>query len=225
MARMRVLTPDFARRGITDVREHENIRDRRGLLAEQQPTAVMFASAEDVGFTLTERPHYVPARLARFFWFNPSLSHSEQDTDKKILHYYPSSVPLFDQAQSVGLVQGISGFTTQFCPDETCQSLTTKKHKLSFFSPEPDFFLVIMVEVPKGKTEGAEGKEVWFERELEPQVLRTAVRHAYEAFHFLHGTLAEQMRRDGPDGLRKLLEQFMTAYLPALNMGRVDIFT
>jgi hypothetical protein len=166
----------------------------------------------------------VSARLSRFFWFNPTLSHNEQDTDKKILHYYPSSVPVFDQAQSVGLVQGISGFTTQFCPDETCQSLTTKKHKLSFFSPEPDFFLVIMVEVPKAKAEGAE-KEVWFERELEPQVLHTAVRHTYEAFRFLHGSLAEHMQRDGPDGLRRLLEQFMTAYLPALNMGRADIFT
>ncbi len=185
----------------------------------------MLASSEDAGFTLTDRPHYVPARLARFFWFNPTLSVSEQDMEKKILHYYPSSVPVFDQAQSVGLVQGISGFTTQFCPDETCQSLTTKKHKLAFFSPEPDFFLVIMVEVPKaGKGDGAD-KEVWFERELEPQVLTSAVRHAYDAFYFLHGKLGDCMSREGPDGLRKLLEQFMTAYLPALNMGRADIFT
>jgi hypothetical protein len=71
-----------------------------------------------------------------------------------------------------GLVQGISGFTTQFCPDETCQSLTTKKHKLSFFSPEPDFFLVIMVEVPRAKVDGNAEKMVWFERELEPQLLQ-----------------------------------------------------
>ncbi len=185
----------------------------------------MLASSEDAGFTLTDRPHYVPARLARFFWFNPTLSVSEQDLEKKILFYYPPSVPVHDQSQSVGLVQGISGFTTQFCPTETCQSLTTKKHKLAFFSPEPEFYLVIMVEVPKVvKTDGVD-KETWFERELEPQVLTSAVRHTYDAFHFLHGKLGAYMSREGPDGLRKLLEHFMAAYLPALNMARADIFT
>jgi hypothetical protein len=145
--------------------------------------------------------------------------------EKKILHYYPSSVSIFDQAQSVGLVQGISGFTTQFCPSETCQSLTTKKHKLSFFSPEPDFSLVIMVEVPHAKAEGNSDKVVWFERELEPQLLQSAVRHTYDAFHVLYGTLASQMKLLGPDGLRALLAQFMTIYLPVLNMGRQDIFS
>ena len=48
----------------------------------------------------------------------------------------PLDVSVFDQAQSIGLVQGMAGFTMQFCPDEECQALTTRKHKLSFFSPD-----------------------------------------------------------------------------------------
>lgn len=180
----------------------------------------MLQSAEDLGFSVVDRPQYSPARVARFFWFNGTLSKSENDTEKKILHYWPPSVPLFDQAQSAGLVQGISGFTQQFCPDETCQSLTTKKHKLSFFSPEPDFYIVVMVEVPRA--EGGE-KDLWFERELEPQVLRTLVRHAYDAFLLLHGPLAERMAAETPDGLRRTLDRFMTSYLPVLQ--RLDVFT
>ena len=150
---------------------------------------------------------------------------SEQDLDQKILHYFPPTVPVHDQAQSVGLVQGISGFTTQFCPDETCQALTTKKHKLSFFSPETDFFLVIMVEVPKVTKSDGQDKEKWFERELEPQLLASALRHTYDAFYLLHGRLGDYMEREGPNGLRKLIADFMAIYLPVLNMGKQDIFS
>jgi hypothetical protein len=127
---------------------------------------------------------------------------------------------VFDQAQSVGLVQGISGFTTQFCPDETCQSLTTKKHKLSFFSPEEDFFIVVMVAVPKSEGE----KEIFYERELEPQMLKSAVRQAYDAFYFLHGKLGDQMEKLGPDGLRSLLKSFMSEYLSVLDFSKRDVF-
>ena len=182
----------------------------------------MFPSAAELGYQIVDRANYSPAKLARFIWFNPTLSKTEQDGEKKILSYYPKDgFTAFEQAQSVGLVQGIAGFTTQFAPDETCQTLTTKKHKLSFFSPEPDFFLVIMVEVPKTQ-EG--DKEVYLEREIEPGVLKQAVRQAYDAFFFMHGRLADQMKERGPEGLKTLLAGFMTAYLPALDMSQADIF-
>ena len=182
----------------------------------------MFPSAAELGYQVVDRPAYSPAKLARFIWFNPTLSQREDDGHKKVLYYYPPSFSDFDMAQSVGLVQGIAGFTMQFCPDETCQALTTKKHKLSFFSPEPDFFLVIMAEVPKTLENGE--KEVYLERELDPDMLKKAVRHAYDAFYLLHGRLADQMEARGPEGLKTLLKNFMTGYLPALDLSRADIF-
>jgi hypothetical protein len=54
---------------------------------------------------------------------------------------------------------------------------------------------------------------------------KSAVRHTYDAFHLLHGKLTNQMAALGPDGLRGLLNQFMTSYLPVLNMGRQDVFS
>lgn len=162
-------------------------------------------------------------QLARFFFFNPTLSKSETDTEKKILYYYPSSIPVFDQAQSVGLIQGISGFTQAFCPDETCQALITKKHKLSFYSPEPDFFACIMVEAPKTTTQD---KTAWHERELEPEILKHAVRRTYETFRLVHGSMTQIMALEGGvDQLKQKLDSFMTSYIPALNMTRYDVFS
>jgi len=55
---------------------------------------------------------------------------------------------VFSQAQSIGLVQGLFVFSQQFAPNEQCQLLSTKKHKLAFLTPEPDFFIVLMVSNP-----------------------------------------------------------------------------
>lgn len=111
--------------------------------------------------------------------------------------------------------------------------------QLSFYNPEPNFFLVLMVENPTLSAEG-DGKTQWHERELQvprcppqcfpltvpqPMLLQRALGRLYDTFHLIYGSLAAQMvLLKGPDGLRSLLDRFMAAYLPVLDMSRQDLF-
>ncbi|EDV95550.1 GH15715 [Drosophila grimshawi] len=166
----------------------------------------------------------VEITLRSFYVFNSSLSQKEGEERKKVLYYYPTEVVEYTKINDVGLSEGIIKFIGTFTNEDDCKALHTQKTTQLFYQPEPGFWLVLVLNVPKelklkDRIEVAEYRG----GEVSDRIYRAVLRQCYQMYRFQHGpmqarltaNLAEenQQREQQREKLSLELHQFYDKYL------------
>ena len=91
-------------------------------------------------------------KIAAFCVFNPTISQKEDTAHQNIFCYYPTSTPLNNQMNDVGMCIAMSGMIDRFGPsnkrpksdkDGVC-SITTARRRISLCEVEPNFWVMIV---------------------------------------------------------------------------------
>ncbi|TDG53276.1 hypothetical protein AWZ03_000091 [Drosophila navojoa] len=175
----------------------------------------------------------VEITLRSFYVFNSNLSQKEGEEHKKILFYHPNDIELNTKIKDVGLSEAIITFTGTFTSEDDCKALHTQKTTQLFYQPEPGFWLVMVLNVPK-EVKLKEGVEVADYRggEVSDRIYQAVLRQCYHMYRFHHGPLqtkltsspgseeAEEQRQQ----LAAELKKFYGRYLATLkDLAQCDI--
>ncbi|EDW93309.1 vacuolar fusion protein CCZ1 homolog [Drosophila yakuba] len=151
----------------------------------------------------------VEITLRSFYIFNSSFGQVEGEEHKKVLFYHPNDIELNTKMKDVGLSEAIIRFTGTFTSEDDCQALHTQKTTQLFYQPEPGYWLVLVLNVPK-EVRLKEGVEVADYRgaEISDRIYRAILRQCYQMFRFEHGWFSSfGSEESNPDKRRELLCQ------------------
>ncbi|BFF99264.1 vacuolar fusion protein CCZ1 homolog [Drosophila madeirensis] len=168
--------------------------------------------------------------LRSFYVFNSSFGEKEGEEHKKVLYYHPNDIELNTKIKDVGLSEAIIRFTGTFTTEDDCKALHTQKTTQLFYQPEPGYWLVLVLNVPK-EIRLKEGVEVADYRggEVSDRIYRAVLSQCYQMYRFQHGTLASVgAGLEQVDERRELLSeqllQFYEKYLTSLkDLAHCDI--
>lgn len=163
--------------------------------------------------------------LNSFFVFNSTFGPREGEEDKKILFYYPTDVELDTKIRQIGLCEAVIKFTLTFT-DTPSESLHTQQTRQLFFQPEPDFWMVLTVNVPyiERPCEGTTSAGVEYqEDDVQDHVYQAVLRQSYNTFRLFNGTFQHITAKVDVSGLKIRLEHFFLKFLPALRLSQTDI--
>ncbi|XP_059620060.1 vacuolar fusion protein CCZ1 homolog [Phlebotomus argentipes] len=166
--------------------------------------------------------------LKNFFIFNPSLGSEEGEEEKKILFYHPQDTEKDNQIKDVGLCEAIIKFTSTFSPFEECKSFRTQKTCQVYFEPEPEFWMVLTINVPflvKLK-DGVEYTEYRGD-DVHDSICGAVLEQAYSMFRLFVGTFKENFSGQSLDeqmgNLSQKLQQFFSKYILTMRIANSDI--
>ncbi|XP_052847524.1 vacuolar fusion protein CCZ1 homolog [Drosophila gunungcola] len=151
----------------------------------------------------------VEITLRSFYVFNSSFGEQEGEEHKKVLYYHPNDIELNTKIKDVGLSEAIIRFTGTFASEDDCQALHTQKTTQLFYQPEPGYWIVLVLNVPK-EVRLKEGVEVADYRgaEISDRIYRAILRNCYQMFHFQHGSFSTFASKEtNSDKRRELLCQ------------------
>nr|XP_016936152.2 vacuolar fusion protein CCZ1 homolog [Drosophila suzukii] len=151
----------------------------------------------------------VEITLRSFYIFNSSFGQIEGEEHKKILYYHPNDIELNTKIKDVGLSEAIIRFTGTFTSEDDCQALHTQKTTQLFYQPEPGYWLVLVLNVPK-EVRLKEGVEVADYRgaEISDRIYRAILRQCFQMFRFQHGSFSSfGSEESSSDKRRELLCQ------------------
>ncbi|XP_016983178.1 vacuolar fusion protein CCZ1 homolog [Drosophila rhopaloa] len=133
----------------------------------------------------------VEITLRSFYIFNSSFGEQEGEEHKKVLFYHPNDIELNTKIKDVGLSEAIIRFTGTFTSEDDCQALHTQKTTQLFYQPEPGYWIVLVLNVPK-EVRLKEGVEVADYRgaEISDRIYRAILRQCYQMFCFQHGSFS-----------------------------------
>ncbi|XP_003745876.2 vacuolar fusion protein CCZ1 homolog [Galendromus occidentalis] len=173
---------------------------------------------------LHDMPHRSHVTLQNFFVFNPTLGRGEDEEDKKLLFYYPPETDSDDQLRDIGIAQGLVSFTKVFSPHKPCEVLHTQKTRQLFLEAEPDYWIVLTLNLPsQQRTRDSQTVVEYLAEDVQDPVYQAVLHKLYILFRTFNAKLADVMSSHGVDGLRKTLgEHFMTV-LPQLKLQHCDI--
>ena len=158
----------------------------------------------------------------KFFVFNPTLG-AEETAEKKVLFYHPSTAPLSEQVNAVGLCEALTNFMRTFNAVEGPNSLHTLHRRHIFFEAEPDVWFVMVARNPnvtpaapsKGTVAAASAAAASeamgataadpAEEELQDCALQTILRRVYAGVRLVCGRLGRIAEERGWEGLKRLL--------------------
>ncbi|XP_017018383.1 vacuolar fusion protein CCZ1 homolog [Drosophila kikkawai] len=156
----------------------------------------------------------VEVTLRSLYVFNSSFGEREGEEHKKILFYHPNDIELNTKIKDVGLSEAIIRFTGTFTSEDDCQALHTQKTTQLFYQPEPGYWMVMMLNVPK-EVRLKEGVEVNDYRgaEISDRIYRAILRQCYRMFCLQHGTFtAHGVLETDAERRRELLGQELLGF-------------
>ncbi|KAL5279065.1 CCZ1 family protein [Megaselia abdita] len=169
--------------------------------------------------------------LKSFFIFNSTFSVSEDDTENKRLFYFSGvETPEFKQLNDLGLVEAIINFVGPFVGEEKCQALHTQKTKQFFYTPEKDYWMVLILNLPNEVTskDGAQVSDYKVE-EVNDEVYRHFLKQSYRMFRFFQGTfecnLKGKSKDDQRTNLSNVLKEYFSSYLESLKLPSFNFLT
>ncbi|KAH8366013.1 hypothetical protein KR093_008166 [Drosophila rubida] len=164
----------------------------------------------------------VEITLRSFYIFNSSFGQKEGQEERKVLFYHPDDIELNTKIKDVGLSEAIITFTGTFTNEDDCKALHTQKTTQLFHQPEPGYWLVMVLNVPK-EFRLKDGIEVADYRggEVSDRIYHAVLRQCYQMYRFHHGQLASKitdtpMSAGGEEQRQQLaseLQQFYARYL------------
>uniref|UniRef100_A0A1B0DBI4 CCZ1/INTU/HSP4 first Longin domain-containing protein n=1 Tax=Phlebotomus papatasi TaxID=29031 RepID=A0A1B0DBI4_PHLPP len=146
--------------------------------------------------------------LKNFFIFNSNLATEEGEEEKKILFYHPQDTDKDQKIKDVGLSEAIIKFTNTFNPFEECKSFRTQKTCQVYFEPEPDFWMVMTINVPflvKLK-DGMEYNEYRGD-DVHDSIYGALLEQSYSMFRLFVGTFGENFLGDSLEEQSENLSQ------------------
>lgn len=162
--------------------------------------------------------------LNNFFIFNSTYGNNEGEEKNKILFYHPNTDHLDTQIKNVGLAEAIIQFTASFKPDGPIKSVHTLKRRQMYFQPEPNFWVVMTLNLPfiRKIKEGSEIIE-YTEEDVQDNVYESVLKQAYHMYRLFSGTFVQAIEKTSLDILKTKLEQFFTSYFTTLKLHHCDI--
>ncbi|KAL4586443.1 hypothetical protein LXL04_011079 [Taraxacum kok-saghyz] len=128
---------------------------------------------------------------------------------EKILFFHPADLPFPAQLSVIGLSEGLITFTRIFSPEAACEVIEAEMHSHVFFEPEPDIWMVMVVEKSK-ETEAI----------FRTEALRTILKEIHSLFIMFHGSIRVLLDKEPGGGLtRSHLHTFIMDYLTDFLMG------
>ncbi|KAJ4890041.1 hypothetical protein Rs2_29789 [Raphanus sativus] len=125
-----------------------------------------------------------------------------QELDK-ILFFHPPDLHLSAQLSVTGLSEGLITFTRLFSPEAACEVIEAERHSHVFHEPEPDIWMVMVVE--KNKDTGA----IW-----RVDALRGMLKEVHSLFLMFHGSVRALLEKEPTGELtRSQLYPFIADYL------------
>jgi len=163
--------------------------------------------------------------LSSFFVFNSTYGPREGEEEEKILYFYPCGVSLDSKIRQIGLCEAVIKFTQTFT-DEPSESVHTQKTRQLYFQPEPDFCIVMTLNIPyvERVNEAANSASLEYqEDDVEDHVYRALLQQSYHTFRLFNGTFQHILSKSDVNGLKQRLEHFYQKYLPAVRLSQADI--
>jgi hypothetical protein len=189
-----------------------------------------------------------PSSLHALFLFNADLG-EEATEARKLLYFWDNRpatlhrrttggereyVDLNYQKDLCGIAEGLIAFTRDFAPETLCESVHCEKHRYAFLQPEPNYWMVLVVNNPtvmskeaQAKKDAAEGAVTteYLEEELEDSVLQAIIHRCYSLFALFNSTFEEIVQESSHDALRVRLSLFMAYFLPTIRFSQLIYFT
>ncbi|GKV23601.1 hypothetical protein SLEP1_g33309 [Rubroshorea leprosula] len=135
--------------------------------------------------------------------------HEGQELDK-ILFFYPADLPFSTQLSVTGLSEGLITFTRIFSPEAACEVIEAERHSHVFYEPEPDIWMVMVVEKSK------EAEAIW-----RTDALREVLKEVHSLFMMFHGSIRALLDKEPGGGLtRSHLYPFVMDYLRDIFSGK-----
>jgi len=167
-----------------------------------------------------------PCALVDIFVYNPTLARDETDEHKKIIAYYPNTIPLETQKFRIGLIQGLVAFCSTFRPSNPCRFVEFENQVSVILNPDRNLWFVLSVSTPfvELSTTSLSKTAIRTKKylDLDMDVLSTLLMRVYEMFVFFHGP----MQRDGSklDALKACLSDFLSKYVPFIRFSQFPYF-
>lgn len=135
--------------------------------------------------------------------------HEGQELDK-ILFFFPSGLPFSKQLAVIGLSEGLITFTRIFSPQAACDSIEAERHSHVFHEPEPDIWMVLVVE------KSNDSEPIWRD-----DALRKVLKEIHSLFVMFHGPVRAMLEKEPGGGLvRRHLYSFIMDYLRDFLVGK-----
>ncbi|XP_043247561.1 vacuolar fusion protein CCZ1 homolog [Amphibalanus amphitrite] len=158
--------------------------------------------------------------LCSFFIFNSTFGPREGEEENKIIYYHPPSVDINSKVKDVGLVEALVQFSRTFNSESPLLSMQTLKQKHFFLEPEKDFFMTLVVRQPVEEvTRNNSPYKEYTPEAVQQSVYLSVLRHMYQMYRLLRGTLAAQSR----DELVRSTAEIFDSYVPVLRLQQRDI--
>ncbi|XP_055910076.1 vacuolar fusion protein CCZ1 homolog [Eupeodes corollae] len=171
----------------------------------------------------------VEMSLRSFYIFNSTLAKKEGEDENKILFYHPSDIELDNKKNDVGLSEAIIQFSSKFSTNDGCKAVHTQKTTQIFFQPEKDYWMVLVLNVPKEIKLNKDGVEEADYRggEVHDKVFRAVLEQSYRMFRLFAGKFVSNMIGESElqqaENLRKKLYDFYSMYVLTLKLPSCDI--
>ena len=113
------------------------------------------------------------ATLTAFFVFNPTFGPTDETEHEKLLFYYPKDADINQKFKYIGLTEALVNFTRlfvclfyfsffflffffflsflffffffSFSPNRPCETVKTQRKRITFFNPEPNYWIVMVL--------------------------------------------------------------------------------
>ena len=169
-----------------------------------------------------------PAKLLRFFIYNPKFGPREGEEEKRIVFYHNSGDDDDDtetKCKHVGFAEAAANFARVFSgTSRFIRCVETTKTRTAMLQPEEDFGLVMTVALPAKrtkKTKTATATE-YASEDVHDAALRASLEHAYAMFAFFVGRFGEVLAlSDGDlDLFRDRVSAFFSKFVLSSSLYR-----
>lgn len=158
--------------------------------------------------------------LKHFFIYNPTFGRTEETEHEKLLYFYPPDITMDTKMTHVGLSEALVKYSSSFSPEKPIEVLYTQKTKRVYFNPEPNFWMSMIIELPKAERT-KDGKQVmeYQEEEVQNLLIEALLQESYRMYKLFHGTFQRYPREE----LVPILSRYFNKYLPNLDLRNSDI--
>mmetsp|Transcript_16376 Transcript_16376/g.42526 ORF Transcript_16376/g.42526 Transcript_16376/m.42526 type:complete len:490 (+) Transcript_16376:199-1668(+) len=163
-------------------------------------------------------------KLLHLFCFNPIFDTSEATEHEKLLYFWPPDVAQDAQMKAVGLVEAMIKYSSTFSKDQPCEVVHTKKARMVFYNPEPNFWLSLAVTLPFSQKAKKDGPVTEYHDEnVQNVVLHSLLRQTYTMYKLFNGTFTSVLDAFNRQALVDKLELFFPQHIETLDLEHSDV--
>lgn len=163
--------------------------------------------------------------IKNFYIFNPTFGIHEGEEEKKIVLYYPPKTDAMTQMKTVGLSEAIIKFTQTFITKEECKSVHTLKTRQFFYQPEPNYWMILTINIPHSKFQNRVSDIVYHSENIHDEVYLSILKQAYDMYKLFLGPFRTLTEGDLGDtkNVKLKIQQFFNRYLHHMRIADCDI--